>query len=202
MSLLVKVCGLCRPEDVEASVRFGADALGFIFEPMSPRFCTSPTSALSWAEGTPQLKCAVFGSRHADTNVSGFDRIQAFDGLLPQDEAKAFAVIRLSDTDKLDDFLARLANVPSEANAVLLDPYHAHQAGGTGQTLDWGLAAECVRASHLPVILAGGLTPENVGEAIRRVRPAGVDASSRLESEPGKKDHGKIRRFIENARNA
>ncbi len=102
----------------------------------------------------------------------------------------------------LDDFLARLARVPGEAKAVLLDPYHAHQAGGTGLTLDWGLAAECVQASHLPVILAGGLTPENVGEAIRRVRPAGVDASSRLESEPGKKDHGKIRRFIENARNA
>lgn len=202
MSLLVKVCGLCRPEDVEAAIRYGADALGFIFEPSSPRFCSSAADALAWTQGATQLRVAVFGERHSEPDVTSFDRIQAFSGLLPADQPSAFAVIRLAETDTVETFLAQRELLDFRPQAILLDPYHASQAGGTGQTLDWGLAAECVSATDLPVILAGGLTPENVAAAIRRVQPAGVDASSRLESEPGRKDHDKIRRFIENAKGA
>lgn len=202
MSLLVKVCGLCRPEDVEAAIRYGADALGFIFEPSSPRFCSSADEALGWAQGATQLRVAVFGQRQSEPDVTSFDRIQAFSGLLPADQPSAFAVIRLAETDTVETFLAQRESLDFRPQAILLDPYHASQAGGTGQTLDWGLAAECVSATDLPVILAGGLTPETVAAAIKRVQPAGVDASSRLESEPGRKDHDKIRRFIENAKGA
>jgi phosphoribosylanthranilate isomerase len=90
--------------------------------------------------------------------------------------------------------------MPTTGEFLLLDAFHPAQHGGSGQPVDWDLAAEIVLSSPIPVILAGGLTPENVTEAIRRVQPAGVDVSSGIEKAPGIKDSERLRSFIENAK--
>ena len=89
-----------------------------------------------------------------------------------------------------------------EPDAVLLDAYHPDKLGGAGATFDWVLARKAKDAFRKPIILAGGLTPENVGEAIAAVRPYAVDVSSGVESEPGRKDLGKLRAFIDAVRRA
>ena len=87
--------------------------------------------------------------------------------------------------------------------AYLLDTHHESALGGSGQTFDWDLAVEAKRlAGDVPVILAGGLTPENVAEAVTKVRPFAVDVASGVEAEPGRKDHDKIRAFIQAVRDA
>ena len=93
--------------------------------------------------------------------------------------------------------LQRLPNYPTDA--WLLDAYNPDQPGGTGETFNWDLALEA-RAWGRPIFLAGGLTPENVGEAVRRARPYAVDVSSGVEAAPGRKDHAKIKAFIQAAK--
>jgi phosphoribosylanthranilate isomerase len=89
-------------------------------------------------------------------------------------------------------------NHPSPLPAFLLDAYHPHLYGGTGRVTDWALAADAAR--RYDILLAGSLTPANVAEAVRSVRPWGVDVSSGVEAEPGRKDHAKVRAFIQNAK--
>jgi phosphoribosylanthranilate isomerase len=97
---------------------------------------------------------------------------------------------------------ADLINQTINASAILLDAYREDSYGGTGVTIDWGVAAEIVQRADRSVILAGGLTPENVADAVRRVRPYAVDVSSGIEKQPGIKDWDRMRAFIEAAKSA
>jgi phosphoribosylanthranilate isomerase len=195
----VKICGLTRPQDVECAIDSGASAVGFVFEPSSPRFIVAAASAEA-ALAVPAvylMRVAVFGHyplrNAADVDMSRYvsllaqcNAVQSLDA--PQMfHGSRYQVVRLP---------ADVAPDPDAIEGVVLDTFDPDSYGGTGKTLDWELAAEFVRGFPKPTILAGGLTPENVFEAIRIVRPYGVDVSSGVESAPGVKDHGRIRAFL------
>ncbi|MCX7924898.1 MAG: phosphoribosylanthranilate isomerase, partial [Fimbriimonadales bacterium] len=101
-----------------------------------------------------------------------------------------------------DDALQMMQEWSPYAERFVLDTYHPHQLGGTGATHDWQRAAALCAQAPKPVLLAGGLTPDNVAEAVRTVRPAGVDVSSGVEAQPGRKDPQKLKAFIRNAKSA
>ena len=107
----------------------------------------------------------------------------------------------MSRTKAVFDEIAACLKVFSP-HAILLDTYHKDKLGGSGETFNWELAMEAKERFGLPLILAGGLTPENVGEAVRTVRPYAVDVSSGVEAEPGRKDHAKVKAFIQAVREA
>ncbi|MDX2153274.1 MAG: phosphoribosylanthranilate isomerase [Bryobacteraceae bacterium] len=195
--MVVKVCGITNLDDALAAVDAGADALGFNFYPQSPRYIEPLTVARLCAAIPPDiLKVGVF----VDEPVARAAELCAAAGLdIAQlhGEARAAsspAPIRIWRALPAGvDLAARIAASP--ADAFLIDtPSPLH--GGTGTVFDWSLAAN-LRAR---IILAGGLGPDNVAEAIRRVRPWGVDAASRLERAPGLKDHEKMRLFVKAAR--
>jgi phosphoribosylanthranilate isomerase len=129
--------------------------------------------------------------------VAAFDAFQYYEQSdEPQVWQQRIHAVRLRDETSLDS----LEELTVGASAILLDAYHPDKLGGAGITSDWNLAAEAVKRLSKPVILAGGLSPENVAEAIARVRPYAVDVSSGVESEPGRKDPEKVRRFIDAVR--
>ncbi|MCH8273165.1 MAG: phosphoribosylanthranilate isomerase [Armatimonadetes bacterium] len=198
----VKICGLTRVADVEAAVEAGAHALGFVFEPASPRFVGARPGAPAALGAVPPLvaSVAVFG-RLPKARPSGALRcgaVQFTEGSPAGDEWPLMRIraVRLHPGISVEEALG------AEGSALLLDTYDPNVMGGTGMPLDWDLAAEIVRGSERRVILAGGLTPENVAEAVRRVRPYAVDVSSGVEESPGVKDHAKIRAFVEAVRSA
>ncbi len=202
----VKICGITNDEDALASVAFGADALGFNFWPASKRYI-EPDRAREIVERLPPFVTVVgvFVNEY-DLEVIARTVVRAkLDVVqLHGDESPAFcrqvaerwrvikAVGVVSDLNP-----AELAAYP--AAAILLDRHSPNEYGGTGMRLDWSIAR---RAAHyVPrLILAGGLSPHNVAEAIRQVRPYAVDACSCLEEYPGKKDHEKLRAFLARAR--
>lgn len=191
----VKVCGLTRREDCEAALEAGADALGFVLEAGSPRRLED--RGLPDSLGPYALCVSVYGAYAPGTEVTAW--VQCSEGTPAGPFVRA---VRLVPGDTVDAVVARLASEARPPAAVLLDAFDGAVAGGTGRLVDWGLAAELVRALPLPVVLAGGLGPDNVAEAVRRVRPYGVDASSRLEIAPGIKDAERVRRFVEAAKSA
>lgn len=178
----VKICGITTPEDAEAAISYGADALGFIFERTSPRF----VGRLVFQPPPFIAAVAVFGEYDSEFDLAGFDHIQYVSGNPPV-HFRRVRVVRSAEETEI-------------TGPVVLDAYHPTKLGGTGETVDWKWAAEFVRKHRWPVILAGGLNPDNVAEAIRIVGPYGVDVSSGVESEPGKKDHDKLRAFISAAK--
>jgi len=195
----VKICGLTRLEDARAAASFGADALGFVHERTSPRYIGDDIP--EWlGELDPFVpKVAVFGRVDRVPAQTYFDLVQGVDwDIYPFPAPKRIVVVRLMPGQSAQDITQQMVN----ASAILLDAFHAGAYGGTGKTVDWGLAAEVVQRSARPVILAGGLTPENVQEAIKRVRPFAVDVSSGIESNPGVKNLEKMRTFIELAKSA
>jgi phosphoribosylanthranilate isomerase len=192
----VKICGLTRVEDMEFAVAEGADAVGLVFEPASRRFVKDPAPLL--AAATPfVVVVGVFGKTHVH---APFDRLQAVQGAewehVPICPHRRIRAVRVKPGDSLSSALEG----PEGFEGLLLDAFSETAYGGTGKTVNWDLAAEIVAASRLPVILAGGLTPENVAEAIAKVKPYGVDVSSGVESAPGQKDRSKVRDFIQAAR--
>jgi phosphoribosylanthranilate isomerase len=195
----VKICGLAQVEDVERAIELGADALGFIFEPTSPRCIESNPDILNIRQfiGPFGKTVAVYHVVSAPPPPD-FDLIQAAEGyeLAPE---RAFQVLRISSETTVDDLLTTIS--PDENLAgIVLDTYSASGYGGSGQVFDWSLAAELVSMYYRPVILAGGLTPDNVGRAIAQVKPYAVDVSSGVESAPGVKDWVKMRDFIQAAK--
>lgn len=163
----------------------GADYVGIVREPSSPRYVDNPESLVRQATGRAAV-IAVYGHFVADAYVQLFDSIQTISDLRI---ANLLRVVRLGEPG--------VENLVDSVGApLLLDAYHKEVFGGTGATVDWDNAAEIVRRCERPVFLAGGLTPENVADAIRRVRPYAVDVSSGVESSPGKKDHDKVAGFI------
>ena len=178
----VKICGLTRPEDVEAALVAGADALGFVMEPTSPRFVGFATS-LHRRVPEGAVAVAVFGDYTAEANLDGFGWAQCITGEPP---IPTIRTLRLGE-----DW-----TMPPGDGPVLLDAYDTDRFGGTGRQVDWEAAAKLVLATDRRVILAGGLTPKNVARAIAIVQPYGVDVSSGVEASPGVKDAGKVREFI------
>lgn len=187
-----------------AAAEAGADAIGFIFAPESPRYISSG-AVRKIVEALPPLVAtvAVFtagGEKEIQRAIDecGVDLIQFHGPFLPEAirpfAARAIRAIRVRDEASLDEISA------APARAVLLDAYHEAQLGGSGRAFDWKIAAKGARSAR--VILAGGLTPENVSAAIAQVRPYGVDVSSGVELKKGKKDAMKIKRFIEAAKRA
>lgn len=191
---LVKVCGITNTEDAMAAVAAGAGALGFNFYPRSPRYVT-PEQAAGIGAGVPAgvLKVGVFVNesparveeiaREAGLEVAQLHGDEPA-GAVPSGVRvwKAFRVNADFDPAQLDRF---------PAEAFLLDTPTA-MYGGSGHTFDWARA----HGAKARILLAGGLDESNVRDAIAAVHPWGVDACSRLESAPGKKDHGRLRRFI------
>jgi phosphoribosylanthranilate isomerase len=119
----------------------------------------------------------------------------------PEDRRLVRAV-RVRDAESLDEIDLALRTSGRAVSGIHLDTYHKEKLGGTGETFNWDIAASARSRFSLPLILAGGLTPENVREAIARVRPFAVDVSGGVEAEPGRKDHARLREFIQAVRRA
>ena len=196
----VKICGITSVEDAEAATRLGADALGFVFAP-SPRRVT-PDQARRIIGGLRPLvlTVGVFVCAEAEEMMEmkrycGLDVLQLHGD--ESEETAARLVGRVFKALKVGrNGPPRGGCYPSAV--LLLDTESARASGGTGRTFDWSSAAELAR--ERPIILAGGLTPENVRQAIEAVQPYAVDVSSGVEIEPGRKDHDKVARFIQKAK--
>ena len=201
----VKFCGMTRPQDAEAAVALGVDAVGLIFAQGSPRFI-SVERAVIIRRRLPAFVQAVALFRNAE---AGFVR-GVIDALQPDllqfhgDESAAFCegfarpYLRAVPMKGAAN-VARWEREFASASALLLDAHGPGEAGGQGVTFDW--QALQGRTSR-PYVLAGGLTPDTVGDAVRLLRPYAVDVSSGIESAPGVKDEAKMRRFIEAVRTA
>lgn len=193
----VKICGITNYKDAELAIEFGADAVGFVHEPSSPR-CISEFD-LEWLKVLPPvpIKVAVFGRVTRPVFTGIFDIVQgAIWDEYPEPSTKRIHAIRVRPGQKTSDFVQMTVN----SSAILLDAYKEGQYGGTGETIDWAFASEFIQCSERPVILAGGLNPDNVAEAIRRTRPFMVDVSSGVEDKVGLKDAAKMRDFIQAAK--
>jgi phosphoribosylanthranilate isomerase len=199
--VFVKVCGITRLTDALHAVEQGATAIGFVLWPRSPRAVTVERAAEISAElPSHVMRVGVFVNETVDRirTIAGQARLTAVQ--LHGDEPPAYA-------DALDWPVFRAVSVAdlqfaSEAWApetpLLVDNIDPVRRGGTGAVIDWSQAA--AMASKRRIVLAGGLTPDNVASAIRAVRPFGVDVSSGVEASPGVKDFGKVAEFIANAR--
>jgi len=205
MSVIVKICGITNLEDALAATDAGADALGFVFWERSPR-CVTPAVMENLIGRLPVsiVKVGVFVDASSEevartARAYGLNLLQFHGNETPEYcvqfglmSMKAFRVRDAASLEKLQNY---------QTDAWLLDAYNTAKPGGTGERFNWDLAIEAQRRGR-PIFLAGGLTPENVREAIDRVRPYGVDVSSGVESSPGKKDLMKVRNFIQAAKAA
>jgi phosphoribosylanthranilate isomerase len=200
----VKICGITRADEARAIVDAGADALGINFWPHSKRF-------IALADATPWLReLAGTVPRVAVTVNASDDELRAFldSGVidwiqlhgdetpdrvesLTQQSFPVFKAMGVRDRTSLT------AAADYDCPTLLLDAYAPNEYGGSGETMDWALGAEAVQQwPDRQIVLAGGLTPENVAAAVSQVRPAGVDVASGVESSPGRKDLEKVRAFI------
>jgi phosphoribosylanthranilate isomerase len=195
----VKVCGICRVEDAQLAVMLGASAIGFIFWPSSPRYC-HPAEAQAIASTLPAHITAVgvFVDQPVDEVIGIADRVGLGAVQLHGNEAVA-------DFDRVRQPLIKAVPVTNTFAAgdvdglpagvtVLLDAHDPVRRGGTGRTIDWGVAAQV--AARRRTILSGGLNAENVREAISHVHPHMVDVSSGVESAPGVKDRARLEAFF------
>lgn len=201
-NLKVKICGLTRPEDVDAAVLAGADALGFVFT-RSPRQ-VDPESAAALAARVPGgvLRVGLFLDPTPETVEDvlasvPLDLLQFHGSEAPAFCAR-FGLPFLKAVSMLDNDPAEVAAAYADATGILLDSHAPGGAGGTGRTFDWRQRVD----SDKPLWLAGGLNPDNVARAVTEFRPFAVDVSSGVEASPGVKDPDRIRRFIHNARQA
>ena len=205
MRTRVKICGITRIEDALAAARAGADAIGLVFEPKSPR-CVKPDQALSIVRALPPFVTVVglFVNAAPDTVETILGRVPLdllqFHGDETPEQCRRYhrpyiKAIHMRPEVNLPEQARRY----TDAEGLLLDTAAANVAGGSGEAFDWSLVPSGL---DKPVILAGGLTPENVAEAVRKVRPFAVDVSSGVEQAKGIKDAAKISAFIEAVRNA
>jgi len=197
-----KICGITNIEDARVAVTAGADALGFLLYRKSPRYVDPMIVQQIVAQLPPFiLPVGVFVNEEIKIVRDLMDTCGLALAQLHGDESATYCrelrrpvlkALRLKDRSTfvaLAEFQARI-----EVRGFVLDALSEEAYGGTGQVVDWGLARQAARAAT--VILAGGLTPENVGQALRAVQPYGVDVSSGVEVTPGKKDHEKVRAFL------
>jgi len=203
MSVKVKICGITNTEDAQAAVAAGADLLGFVFAEESPRRVTVAQAAAIARIVPPYVVCVgLFVNAPAElvSEARGACALQLlqFHGDETPEYCRQFGAMSMKAFRVKDAAtLQTLPNYPTDA--WLLDAYVPGQRGGTGHSFNWDLAVAAVKLGR-PVFLAGGLTPDNVAEAVRQVQPYGVDVSSGVESAPGKKDHAKVRAFVQAAK--
>jgi phosphoribosylanthranilate isomerase len=200
-SAFIKVCGITRVSDALHAVEQGATALGFVLWPRSPRAVTVDRAAAIIAElPSHVMTVGVFVNEPIDSIRSAAEHARLTAVQLHGDEPPAYAdaldwpVIRAVSVGEIDV----AADTWSADTALLVDNIDPVRRGGTGDAVDWTRAAGIAKTRR--VVLAGGLTPENVATAIRAVHPFGVDVSSGVESAPGVKDLDKVTQFISNAR--
>jgi len=194
---VVKVCGLTRLEDARAAIEAGADWLGFVVRGGTERHL-EPEAAAAIIAALPDVTAvAVMVAPGPDEALAtaraiGARRIQVH-RVDPSEWPRGFPMpVAFAVPVAADGRLT--GRLPSVNDLVLLDTAHETKAGGTGMSFPWDTAVAL--AARRPVMLAGGLDPDNVALAVDRVRPFGVDASSRLEAAPGIKDHELVRRFV------
>jgi phosphoribosylanthranilate isomerase len=200
-----KICGITRLEDAKASVRAGCDALGFVFYKESPRYIALDAFKVIVKELPPFVtKTGLFVNADPaeieEAIQSGLVNVLQFHGDETPDFCRQFnfpyikAVAVSSSVD-----LIQYAKDFHDAEALLLDAYHEHLKGGTGQTFDWNLIPQSLSK---PIVLAGGLTVDNVKEAIKKVKPYAVDVSGGVEESKGIKNSLKIQAFIKETQDA
>ena len=194
--MFVKICGITQLEDAEAAVAAGAGAIGFIFWPQSPRFI-DPHRARVIAAALPPFvtPVGVFVNQPLDyvNGVASLVRLGVVQ--LHGDETPQFASAVTRPVMKAVSIGSADTRLWPARVRLLLDVHDPLARGGTGRTIDWAAAAEL--ASQRQVVLAGGLKPENVADAVARVRPYGIDVSSGVERSPGIKDHQRLRALFE-----
>lgn len=205
MPTRIKICGITRVEDALAACAAGADALGFVFHPPSPRN-VAPDNAREIVAALPPFVCAVglFVDRKADEierilgNVP-LDMLQFHGDEAPELCARFgrayLKAVRMRPEVDLLEYARRFG----DARGLLLDAFVSGTHGGTGTRFDWGLVPANL---SMPIVLSGGLTPENVAEAVQALRPWAVDVSSGVEGAPGQKSAEKLRVFVEAVRKA
>ncbi|MBC8254599.1 MAG: phosphoribosylanthranilate isomerase [Ardenticatenia bacterium] len=233
MEVKVKICGITNLADAQAAVTSGADLLGFIFVPKSPRYATAG-KVRDILDGIELVQASVLtvgvfvnespGAITQTLDFCGLDLAQLHgeeppsmlglsDGPTQPAEdrdqfplrGRAYRALRPCSLDEAMTSARRYALPPrlqggGRLPAFLLDAHHPHLRGGAGQTGDWRLAA--LLADRYPLLLAGGLTPANVAQAVHTVHPWGVDGASGVEELPGQKDHAALRAFVAAARDA
>jgi phosphoribosylanthranilate isomerase len=207
----VKVCGITNLEDAQAAIDVGVDLLGFNFYRKSvryvaPEMARSIVAQIRSGARRPQLIGVFVNSpllevqsilREVDLDFAQLHGDESLE-LMAQLSDRAFKALRPQSLDEAEN-QARTYAAASEP-ALLIDAYRKGEYGGTGQVGDWSLAAQIARQHS--ILLAGGLTPENVAGAIRQVRPWGVDVASGVELSPGRKDVEKMRAFVANAKSS
>jgi phosphoribosylanthranilate isomerase len=203
--MIVKICGITNLEDALAAVEAGADALGFNFYRRSPRY-VAPEEARRIAARLPQsvMRVGVFVNGGEPEEVArvadeaGLTAVQLH-GDEPPEYCRALRERFVIKALRAGADFEPESVVEYEADAILLDAFSGAERGGTGRVVDWALARR-VRELVPRLFLAGGLSPENVGAAVGAVGPYAVDACSRLESAPGRKDSLRVRAFVAAAR--
>jgi phosphoribosylanthranilate isomerase len=197
--MFLKICGLTNEADAVHAAAAGATALGVVFAPASPR-CVSPDRARDIVEAVP-TGVPVVGV-FVDTPLEEIVSVVAHTGIrivqLHGDEPESYAAVLKVPLLRAAGVDARLDAWPTAT--LLLDAVAGTARGGTGRRVDWTRATAIARSRR--TVLAGGLTPDNVAEAIAIVQPFGVDVSSGVEAAPGRKDPDKVSRFLDNARKA
>jgi phosphoribosylanthranilate isomerase len=200
----IKICGITNLDDALAAIEYGADALGFVFHPKSPRAVTPETAKKILSELPPFITTVGVFVNESKTNIEeiveyvNLNIIQLHGDEPPEAchlcrrVIKAIRVRDLNDLQTLQKY---------KVSAFLLDTYSPDSMGGTGQIFNWDIAVEAKKFGR--IILAGGLNPENVEEAIKWVRPYGIDVATGVEGDKkGKKDLQRLRLFIERAKKA
>lgn len=206
----VKICGITQPQQAMAIASYGATALGFICVPASPRYVTA-TQIRAVVTQLPEDidKIGVFANASIEeisqvVHDSGLTGVQLHGDELPEfcdqvrqqiPNVEILKALRIRSFEHLEQ-----ASIYSQhVDTLLLDAYHPQQLGGTGQTLDWTMLEKF--HPSIPWFLAGGLTPENILEALSQVKPDGIDLSSGVEIQPGDKDLTKVALLFERLKN-
>jgi phosphoribosylanthranilate isomerase len=202
----IKICGLTNLNDALDAIDAGANAIGFVFYPPSPRY-VSPEALQQWISQLPPFvsKVGVFVDEKPDSirQISELCRLDIVQ--LHGQESSRFCqqlnkpVIKGIGLQRKEDLINLLPYSKNVVTALLLDSYSEKIPGGTGRSFDWDLAKQA--KAYGRIILAGGLSPENVRQAINEVQPYAVDVSTGVELRPGKKDKSRIIKFIQEAKN-
>jgi phosphoribosylanthranilate isomerase len=205
MGVTVKICGITSVEDAQAVEQAGADAVGLMFYEGSPRhIALEQAKAIVDSLSNTIVRVGVFVNSEESfvrqaMEICTLNMLQFHGDEAPEYcarfEVMTLKAIRVSDESSLKE-MERYS-----ADGFLLDAFSENSLGGTGETFNWELAKRATKSGR-PVFLAGGLTSENVAEAVKAVRPFAVDVSSGVESEPGKKDAAKVRAFVAAAKGA
>ncbi len=204
MAPFVKICGICSRSDLEQICALGPDAIGFVFWPESKRY-VRPEQVAFWLDSVPETikKVGVFVEPAAD-EVEAVARTCQLDVIQIHITSNAWKIDRplfqgleIWLAPKVEEGMSPsiLNTVQPEPSVLLVDSFDSEKIGGTGILSDWDVAKKTKKLGK-PILLAGGLNPDNVVEAIAAVQPWGVDVSSGVEKKPGIKDLRKVKRFI------